>query len=177
MDANKRKYDPSRRHRPVFLSYSTTDSRFANGIRRNIEIRGIGVWYAPTTIDVGDQWRRRIEAGIDESLIFVPLMTDQYLASAFCVGELTRFYRRVHRDRHSELTILPVLAGLSAEGRHDQLVKRILQDYQAIELAPRITDGLTVLLARIQQRVLEATRRPNRRLQPTAPRVILKRRS
>jgi FixJ family two-component response regulator len=151
--SNDLDFDPSRRHRPVFLSYSTPDCRLANGIRRGIEARGIGVWYAPATIDIGDEWRERIESGIDEASIFLPLVSDSYMTSSICIAELTRFRRRVERDRESRLVILPALGHLSAEGRRDPTISWLIQTLHGIPLAPRITDGLTALLARVQQRI------------------------
>jgi FixJ family two-component response regulator len=166
-------YDRSRRRRPVFLSYATGDQQIANGIRRNLEVRNVGVWYAPTTLAPGDRWRERIQAGIDEAFVFVPLMTNRFLKSPYCVGELTRFYRRLHDNSRSSLTMLPVLADSSLLGSRNEWVRRILGDYQAIAFAPRALDGLTVLLARVQQLVFPP--RPGKAVHRTPPAPLARR--
>ena len=61
-----RDMDPSRVQRPVFLSYSTKDKKLATGLRRNLEAKDLPVWYAPTTVDLGDAWRSRIAQGVDQ---------------------------------------------------------------------------------------------------------------
>jgi DNA-binding response OmpR family regulator len=147
--------DRSRRVRPVFLSYSNKDKHFANGIRLNLERRKIAVWYAPSTITIGDEWIQRIEDGIDQAKIFIPILTDNYIASPICLGELTRFYGRMERHEKPDLTILPVLAGISEEGKRHGNIRPVLERYHYIDIADRYIDRLTVLLMKIQN-VLDA---------------------
>ena len=142
--------DRSRRVRPVFLSYSNKDKHFANGIRLNLERRKIATWYAPSTLTLGDEWIPRIEDGIDQARIFIPLVTDNYIASRICLGELTRFYSRMERHEKSDLNILPVLAGISEEGKRNGNIRPILERYQYIDMSDRYIDRLTTLLLRIQ---------------------------
>jgi DNA-binding response OmpR family regulator len=149
--------DSSRLRRPVFLSYSDRDRTLANGLRRNMEAKDIAVWYAPTSLDVGDEWRRRIEDAIDQASVFVPLITDNYPASSVCVGELMRFYRRMSPDK-SQLLLLPVLAALSEEVKRHPVVQSVLGKYQYVDISVRFIDGLTALLGRIQ-RALGSARR------------------
>jgi hypothetical protein len=89
-------------------------------------------------------------------------------------GELTRFYRRLHDNSRSNLTMLPVLADSSLLGSRNEWVRRILGDYQAIAFALRALDGLTVLLARVQQLVFQP--RPSKAPDRT-PHASLARRS
>jgi FixJ family two-component response regulator len=141
--------DKSRLYRPVFLSYSSKDQGLATGLRRNLEANGISVWYAPNAIDVGEAWRRRVKEGVDQASIFVALITDNYLASGGCMGEFDRFRSRIEHASKPQALILPVLAGLSEEGRKSDLCRPILE-YQCADISVRFTDGLTVLLGRIQ---------------------------
>jgi ActR/RegA family two-component response regulator len=150
--------DLARLHRPVFLSYSNKDKRLATGLRRNLEANGISVWYAPDAIDIGEPWRNPIKQGIDDASVFVALITDNYLASGACMGELARFHKRAKLGSKQQPLILPVLAGLSEDGRRNNLCTSILEKYQCADISVRFIDGLTVLMGRIQaflqQRVL-----------------------
>lgn len=145
--------DISREQRPVFLSYCTEDKRLAHGVRRNLEAREIGVWYAPSTLEVGDIWRRRIEDGIDQAVVFVPLITENYFHSAICLGELSRFFRRIQREDSHELLLLPVLASSSSAIKKKEIMRPIFDRYQYLDMSTQFIDGLTVLLARIQRAI------------------------
>src|SRR5260370_35712872 len=90
-----REMDSSRLYRPVFLGYSTRDTRIANGLRNNLEMQGIDVWYAPTSISPGDQWDRRIDQAIDHSSVFMTLNTCRSLTSAAVKSEITTFLTSV----------------------------------------------------------------------------------
>ena len=46
-EAHSLQIDVTRLHRPVFLSYSTADAVLASILKRSLEARDIGVWYAP----------------------------------------------------------------------------------------------------------------------------------
>jgi DNA-binding response OmpR family regulator len=142
--------DPDRRVRPVFLSYSTHDKKFATGLRRNLEARHIDVWYARTELDVGDLWQDRIEEAIDKATIFLALMSDQYIASKACIAELMRFQRRLQSNEEPKPVLMPVLSGLSEGRRKDMLLSRIFATHQYIDISTRFNDGLTVLIAKIQ---------------------------
>lgn len=144
--------DTSRQVRPVFLSYSSKDKQIANGIRRNLERRDIPVWYAPATIEIGEDWISRIGDGIDQATIFLPVITDNYIESRPCIGELTRFYCRMERHEAPNLTVLPVLAGISESGKRHSNISPIIDQYQYLDLSvpERYLDRLTVLLGRIQ---------------------------
>jgi CheY-like chemotaxis protein len=144
--------DSSRQHRPVFLSYSNEDKRAANGLRVCIEARGIGVWYAPTTLQVGDEWRNLIQAGIDQARVFVALITENYLNSPICVAELSRFYQRLENEVENPPVLVPVLYGSPDIVRNNNFVSESLQRYQYVKMSPeRIVDAYTVILLRVQR--------------------------
>jgi FixJ family two-component response regulator len=152
MGFGRQDMDASRQARPVFLSYSSKDKQIANGIRRNLERRNVPVWYAPTTIEIGEDWISRIGDGIDKATIFLPVITDNYIESRPCLGELTRFYCRMERHETPNLTVLPILAGISEAGKRHSNISPIIDQYQYVDIsiAERYIDRLTVLLGRIQ---------------------------
>jgi CheY-like chemotaxis protein len=147
--------DSQRLARPVFLSYSTKDKRMANGLRRNLESRNSSVWYAPNAIEGGEFWEKRIKEGIEQATIFVALVTANYLESARCFGELFGFQGRPDFTQKPELLLLPLLCVSQKDVDNNPNFGPILRDFQSIDLSTRFIDGLTLLLARIQDRLPE----------------------
>jgi ActR/RegA family two-component response regulator len=149
LSAERLEMDSSRLHRPVFLSYSTLDTRIANGLRNNLEMQGIDVWYAPTTLSAGDRWARCIDEAIDKASIFVALNTDSSLMSSECVAEFMRFRRRIERNLEPLPLIVPVRYRLSANRRVGEVL-RIFDNYQYVDLSSNYVDELNVLIGRIK---------------------------
>lgn len=147
--------DSQRFERHVFLSYSSKDKKLANGLRRNLESKGIAVWYAPTTLEGGQIWRKRIEEGIQNASIFVALVTADYLKSAPCFGELMRFQRRIEDGSQRELLLLPLLCIPQQNVSDNPDFGPIFQDFQAIDLTTRFIDGLMLLVGRVQARMVD----------------------
>jgi DNA-binding response OmpR family regulator len=144
--------DPARQNRPVFLSYSNEDKRTANGLRISMEARGVGVWYAPTTLQVGDEWRNLIQTGIDQAKVFVALITQNYLNSPICLGELTRFYQRIENEVENPPVLVPVLYGSLDIVRNNNFISGSLLKYQYVPMSPeKIVDAYTVILMRVQR--------------------------
>lgn len=155
-------FDHARQVRPVFLSYCAEDVKLATGLRRNIEAHDIDVWYDLTSLTAGDEWRPRVEAGIDHAQVFIALVTDSYLTSPVCHAELVRFRSRVEAGPEPRPLLLPVLAGLSEEGKRSPLFRPILDNYQHIDLFVRFIDSLTTLLGRIEFHILKSSSKAHR---------------
>jgi ActR/RegA family two-component response regulator len=149
LSAERLEMDSSRLHRPVFLSYSTLDTRIANGLRNNLEMQGIDVWYAPTTLSAGDRWARCIDEAIDKASVFVALNTDSSLMSSECVAEFMRLRRRIERNLEPLPLIVPVRYRLSANRRVGEVL-RIFDNYQYVDLSSNYVDELNVLIGRIK---------------------------
>lgn len=145
--------DPSRDHRPVFLSFSDDDRILARVLKSYIEDSGIDVWYAPDSLQPGDIWRSRIESAIDEVSIFIALITDSYAKSNACIGELARFHERLKNEPDRKLLLLPVMDGSLGEIAKSASIKTIFEKYHCIDISRRFVDGLTGLLVRIHRSV------------------------
>jgi FixJ family two-component response regulator len=146
--------DVTRLERPVFLSYSENDSVLARVIKRYLEARDIGVWYAPSTIRVGDPWQDRIREGVKNSAIFVALLTDSYFTSRYCIDELMEFDQRSKMSPEPRPLLLPVTCGFSQETKQNAMFQNIRSRYQCRDIAGhQFLDGLTDLLLRIEDRL------------------------
>jgi CheY-like chemotaxis protein len=144
--------DPSRDDRPVLLSYAIDDETIASILRSQIEAIGIGVWYAPDNLQSGDALRERLLNAVDRVCVFVPVITNHYPGSPFCMGKMIRFYRRLRTDRLPLL--LPVLDGSLETITNLDLIRPILEEHCYADITSyRFADGLTAMLGRIQKAV------------------------
>lgn len=148
--------DVSRERRPVFLSYCEKDmtpANYANFLRRNLEARGIGVWYGPNALKPGHQWRERVRNGIAQAQIFVALITNSYESSPNCLAELTSFYRRVAKLEleNKPPLLMPILFDSHETAVQNELIKLCLKKYQYVDMSStEFVDGFTTLFGRIQ---------------------------
>ena len=153
-DIDSLEMDVTRLDRPVFLSYSENDKVLASVIKRYLEARDIGVWYAPNTIRVGDPWQDRISEGIKDATIFVALLTDSYFTRPYCIDELMEFDQRTKTSAEPRPLLLPLTCGFSEETKENPMFQNIRNRYQCRDISGhQFLDGLTDLLLRIEDRV------------------------
>jgi FixJ family two-component response regulator len=150
-DVDSREMDVTRLARPVFLSYSENDKVLASVIRRYLEARGIGVWYAPATIRVGDPWQDRISEGINDAKIFVALFTDSYFTRPYCIDELIEFDQRTRTSLKPKPLLFALTFGFSEATRQNPTFQDIRNRHQCKDISEhRFLDGLTDLLLQIE---------------------------
>ena len=143
--------DDSRLDRPAFISFACEEEVIANGIRINLESRGLDVWYGPTTLDVGDNWVQKIKDGIDQASIFIPIFSDNYLLSQMCLEELNRFQMRLVNDERGDLSLLPLIYELSVKGRGSEVFRSVADKYHCLDILPRFDECLTSLIWKIDK--------------------------
>ena len=135
-----------RDERPVFLSYCATDLKAGNRVRRNLEARGIDVWYAPDALEPGAVWRDRIRRGLSEARVLVALISPDYIQSAVCKAELSSFLRRMKSEVERPPLLVPVLFECPPEvARQDEMIKPCLR-YQYVTMSnANSVDALTYI--------------------------------
>jgi DNA-binding response OmpR family regulator len=133
------------RERPVFLSYSNIDRRTAKILKTQLEVRGIGVWYAPHTLGPDDPPMQTISNGLKDAKVFVALVTDNFARSAWCLWELTSY-----QGDPNKILVIPVLDGCVQRMRNSELIKEITKRFVCDITFDRFPDGLTLLLGKIQ---------------------------
>jgi ActR/RegA family two-component response regulator len=144
-----RPMDSTRFERPVFLSYSTCDTSIANGLKNNLEMQGIDVWYAPTDLNPGDPWTHCIDEAIDHANVFIALNTDSSLFSSECIAEFARFHRRLERNLEPRPLVIPVRYAVSSNRKTNEIL-RIFDNYQYVDLSSHYIDELNSLIRRIK---------------------------
>ena len=93
-----------RNPRQVFLSHAHEDVDFALRLAKDLRDAGLSVWMTPDSIQPGEQWASAIERGLDESKIFIVLLTPNSVKSRWVKKET------LHALEHDDVfTIAPVL--------------------------------------------------------------------
>lgn len=71
----------------IFISYSRRDMIFVEKLAQDLVDAGYEVWYDLTNIEGGDRWAQEIQKGIDQSQIFVLVVTPNSIASEWVEKE------------------------------------------------------------------------------------------
>ena len=77
----------------VFVSYgrSPVHEPFARALADCLEARGYRVWIDMKRLQPGEQWVVAIGRGLQQSRILVPILTEKYMGSMFCMNEFYTF--------------------------------------------------------------------------------------
>ena len=73
----------------IFISYSSKDKDFAFGLKKYLDTKNVTCWIAPNSIPAGDDYSDAIPKGIDESRLFILLLSPNSLESKWVPKELS----------------------------------------------------------------------------------------
>lgn len=73
----------------LFLSHSSTDRSFAEGLARRLEHQSIPVWYSEWEIRIGDSIVEKIDGAIDEMAGLIVVLSEASVASRWVREELS----------------------------------------------------------------------------------------
>lgn len=76
----------------IFISYSHKDVAYAELLSSLLKERGYETWIETDAIAAGDSWEKEISKAIDDSDLFISLITDDYLHSGYSLVELGAAY-------------------------------------------------------------------------------------
>lgn len=91
----------------VFISHATRDLEFARALATDIMDKGYNVFLDDWSIDLGENIINKINEGLEESQILIPIISESFIESVFCLDEWTSFYMRFAKTRQN--SILPLL--------------------------------------------------------------------
>jgi HEAT repeat protein len=76
----------------IFISYPHTETEFTARLAADLKNNGVQVWMDVLEggIRSGDDWRRAIEGGLDNSAAVISVICPDYLDSTYCRNELAR---------------------------------------------------------------------------------------
>jgi hypothetical protein len=120
----------------IFLSYSRADDQhegnFVSRLRESLisEFRfqtgqDLIVFQDKTNIDLGENWRRKVQTLIDTTSYLLVILTPSYLRSETCREELERFLERERQVQRDDL-VLPIYYATVTENSGDPLVGTLL---------------------------------------------------
>ena len=74
----------------IFISYGREldVSQFVKQLKRDLEANGYSVWLDLESIPSGSDWHGAIGTGLQECASIIPIITQKYIGSRFCMNEL-----------------------------------------------------------------------------------------
>ena len=81
---------PSGAPAPVFISYASQDAAVANAIVDSLEQHRVKCWIAPRDVTLGSQYADEIVGAINDTQVFVLVLSEHAVASAHVGRELER---------------------------------------------------------------------------------------
>lgn len=138
-----------------FLSYSDHDRAAADRVRGALIARGLPVFVDRHSIDAGENWRRKIKAGIESSEALLILVSENSITSKAVIEE-------VDIALSAEVPLIPVIMHKSATDAPSPLLDRIAER-QWIRMPQAVTSATSNIDL---SAVVRAVRR---KWHPTAP--------
>lgn len=115
-------------------------------------------------IEWGDRWARNIEASIDSSMFFIPVLSPLYFRSFYCQQELEQFLRKVEKENAREL-LLPIYyvdTAYAELGASDGAMKRVFEfqyeDWREMRFAERCSEKYRAAVGQLALRLAKANR-------------------
>lgn len=113
-------------------------------------------------IDWGSRWDEVINAGIDESVFFIPVLTPRYFKSAYCTRELRQFLSKIDIEKRMSPLLLPVYYVNVTESYlniDSDLVRGVLdyqyEDWTALRFEVRESREYRLAINRMARRIIE----------------------
>lgn len=91
----------------VFLSFKGTDTRFgfSGNLHKALSDKGINTFIDDKELQSGDEITPSIVKAIEDSRIFIPVLSINYASSSFCLDELVHM---IHCSKENGRLVLPV---------------------------------------------------------------------
>ncbi|MCB8944169.1 MAG: toll/interleukin-1 receptor domain-containing protein, partial [Ardenticatenaceae bacterium] len=131
-----------RNPRQIFISHAHQDAEFAHKIARDLQQDGWDIWIAPDSIKPGEKWGEAIDRGLEESGIFVLLITKAAVHSRWVRDET---YVAIEMEKKGEIGFIPLLL-------ESVKLPGTWRVYQHIPFARNYQNGLVQLMAELEQR-------------------------
>ncbi|MCB9422150.1 MAG: SUMF1/EgtB/PvdO family nonheme iron enzyme [Ardenticatenaceae bacterium] len=125
-----------RNPRQIFISHAHEDAELAQRLAHDLEAEGWSIWIAPDSIRPGEKWASAISRGLDESGIFVLLLTPHAVQSRWVRHETDV---AVEMEHDGEMRFIP----LQVEACR---IPALWRAYQRIPFRSGYKNGLVVLM-------------------------------
>jgi TIR domain len=95
----------------AFISYETEDQlTVVEPLVRQLEARGIRVWYDKAMVAPGESLRREIDKGLLGSRVGIPILSRRYFEKQWTQGELDAL---LELHRQGRIEVIPVRHGMT----------------------------------------------------------------
>lgn len=74
----------------IFLSYARAESEFAHKLAADLKNAGWSLWVDTWEIKTGQDWRRKLELGVNNCVALISVLSPKYLTRPYCMNELRR---------------------------------------------------------------------------------------
>lgn len=138
-------HEPLRRERnarQIFISHAYEDAAVAQQLARDLKQQGYPVWIAPDSIQPGESWVSAIDRGLNESGIFLALLSPAAVRSRWMKSE-TRV--AIQLEHQGKMRLVPMLV----RSCDASALSAFLPSYQAIPMAGRYSQALAELLVEL----------------------------
>jgi parallel beta-helix repeat protein len=181
----------------AFMSYVRFDDQHENGRlttfreRLSAEVRmqtgeEFPIFQDRNDIKWGQNWKERLEGGLDEVTFLIPIITPGFFKSSFCREELQRFLEREKQLDRNDL-VLPVYyvrtpaLDDAAKRAADELAQAIAAhqyaDWRDLRFEPFTTPLVGKTLAQMATQIAEALERvqesPKTNTPPSSPKLVV----
>ncbi|HEX6383727.1 MAG TPA: SUMF1/EgtB/PvdO family nonheme iron enzyme [Anaerolineae bacterium] len=127
---------PQRNPRQIFISHAQQNAAFAQRLAGDLKAHNYAVWIAPDSIRPGEKWVEAISRGLDESGVFVLVLTPHAVKSQWVRRETDA---AIEMEHEGEMNLVPLLVEPSR-------VPALWRVYQRISFRSDYDAGLKSLL-------------------------------
>ena len=135
-----------RNPRQIFISHANRDADLAHGLAQDLRAHGWQVWIAPDSIQPGEKWVEAIGRGLEESGVFVLVVTEDAVASRWVKHEANL---AIQLETKGKMRFFPLLVELAE-------TPLMWQAYQFLTFTADDDSGLKELLARLEDRPVQS---------------------
>ncbi len=96
----------TRNPRQIFISHAHQDMHFAQKLAKALDLLGYKVWIAPGSIRPGEKWTEAISRGLEESNVFVLILSLDAIASNWVDTEMNL---AIELNHEGKMEIFPLV--------------------------------------------------------------------
>ncbi len=176
----------TRNPRQIFISHAHQDAEVAQRLAHDLEAHGYDIWIAPDSIRPGEKWVEAINRGLEESGIFVLLLSPDAVASRWVQLETNVAITYTHEDEMKLYPLMLKTCRVPALWRafqhislrsdyalgYEQLLTALDQNYREIFNDPQTLEHIHEHLNPVHETTQEDTPLPINKMKDTQKKLL-----